>query len=630
MFKLFAEWVCLYYANNKMDILCNIWLILAILACYIDLKRKGKWTYSRVDWFRISKYGIFVLWIKYAVQILNIEIELNLPFSNVAFFVVSIYSILIFEVIQGVILRKLKVPVLQTCKYFRMVIRLGIYFLTAIRCLNILDIVGGVLSLICLDMLPMLLSAMDEKKDQNISKISDYPNADLFYEREIQLDRFLQVLNDLKKEPYAILISGEWGTGKTSFIKAMERKLDNDVFIWLYAGSEKSISEIMQEVSNSIINVLKRNKIIIENTWMIEKYFLSFVDAWDEKRGKLIRSIVDMFINEEPVDDKEFLNEKLKELNKTVYLIVDDLDRCTSEYQDRMFKALRESIELENCKVLFLVDDKKFLQNDRNYIEKYASFTLNLCEVPYEELVSYFIDEILDDRFMEQIDDILLNGRTGREIKKIIFEYNANLMNKFEEERTNDRESEEDERYIINAMDNIKRNSKNVRKVKNFLKGVKYDIKNLNAQLKKCSKIYQQEDWISAAIEIQFLKYMLPDLYNEIRVNDFRKITETDSRKSIIEIIFGIEDDSIKRDILNYIMYEIDTMDTHEIITDKEKYINELKTSPQINHVRKYLSCTEEYEEFIEIMKLCKTTEFKNMWERENFVKELLDKFSKI
>ena len=95
------------------------------------------------------------------------------------------------------------------------------------------------------------------------------------------------------------------------------------------------------------------------------------------------------------INDKEFLNEKLRELDKTIYLIVDDLDRCTPEYQGRMFKALRESIELVNCKVLFLVDDKKFLENDRNYIEKYVSYTLELCEVSYEELVLYFVDDII-------------------------------------------------------------------------------------------------------------------------------------------------------------------------------------------------------------------------------------------
>ena len=644
MLKIFEKLDSWYYTNSdEIMKICSILFVLLIVASYVALKRKGKWTYSVFDCIRVIKYGIFALWIKFVVLILNIEIELNFPFSNLAFFIVLICSILIFEVIQGVFLRKLKVPVLQACKYFRIVIVFEIYFLVAIRCLDILDVVVGMLSLICLDMLPMLLSAMEEKKVQKNSKKSDCPNADLFYKREVQLNRFIPVLKDLKSEPYAILISGEWGVGKTSFIKAMERKLDNDVFIWLYAGSEKSVSEIMQEVSNNIINVLKRNRIIIENVWMIEKYFLSFVDAWNEKGGKVFRRIAELFMNEESINDKEFLNEKLRELDKTIYLIVDDLDRCTPEYQGRMFKALRESIELVNCKVLFLVDDKKFLENDRNYIEKYVSYTLELCEVSYEELVLYFVDDIIDEQFIGKINDVLLKGRTGRQVKEMIIEYCDNLTYKFKRKREekevvlkDNRRSEEEKetekenlKDIKNVQDIIKNNSKNARKVKKFLKGIKHDINKLNDEIKKCSKSYQKEDWIKAVIQVQFFRYMMPDLFYQIRINNFMEITETDNRKPIIEIMLETDENGIKEDILNHIIYCIDTIDTYKLATDKERYLNELKVDPTMEHVKEYLFSAETYEEICKIIRLCEISEFHNEKDREVFIETLLEKISK-
>ncbi len=65
--------------------------------------------------------------------------------------------------------------------------------------------------------------------------------------------------------------------------------------------------------------------------------------------------------NKQSLDESKYLNSKLDELNKVVYLVIDDLDRCDVEYQSKMFKVIRESMELHNCKMIFLVDKTKFL-----------------------------------------------------------------------------------------------------------------------------------------------------------------------------------------------------------------------------------------------------------------------------
>lgn len=56
-----------------------------------------------------------------------------------------------------------------------------------------------------------------------MTKESDYPNSDLLYKREIQLDKFIDILKTQMQEPYAIMINAEWGMGKTSFIKGLEK-----------------------------------------------------------------------------------------------------------------------------------------------------------------------------------------------------------------------------------------------------------------------------------------------------------------------------------------------------------------------------------------------------------------------
>lgn len=49
---------------------------------------------------------------------------------------------------------------------------------------------------------------------------TDYPSSDLYYTRSRQLDSFIPKLRQQRDEPYAIMISGEWELGKTSFLKA--------------------------------------------------------------------------------------------------------------------------------------------------------------------------------------------------------------------------------------------------------------------------------------------------------------------------------------------------------------------------------------------------------------------------
>lgn len=87
-----------------------------------------------------------------------------------------------------------------------------------------------------------------DTKEKLILKESDYPNPHLYYTREKQLEKFISILEQQKGEPYAVMISGEWGMGKTSFVQALEKRLkelNNDYFVWIYAGSEKYLFQIL-------------------------------------------------------------------------------------------------------------------------------------------------------------------------------------------------------------------------------------------------------------------------------------------------------------------------------------------------------------------------------------------------
>ena len=309
-------------------------------------------------------------------------------YFNAVIFVFGMGIIIFNGIVQMVMYRKIVTPMVQLSKYIQYLLFFELFLLAATYRLEIIEWLVGMFAVLSCQLIITMVGKLD-LKEKLILKESDYPNPHLYYTREKQLEKFISILEQQKGEPYAVMISGEWGMGKTSFVQALEKKLkelNNDYFVWVYAGSEKSVSDIMVDVAGQILEILKENNIYIENSDLIEKYFVAFSGILEENGLKFFNKIANIFGVTKQDTSKEYINGKLSELSKldrTIYLIIDDLDRCDKDYQIKMFKVIRESTELVNCKTIFLVDQKVFLDNEynANYIEKYISYTLDLCKV---------------------------------------------------------------------------------------------------------------------------------------------------------------------------------------------------------------------------------------------------------
>lgn len=138
-----------------------------------------------------------------------------------------------------------------------------------------------------------------QKESQEADRLpeSDWPNRTLYPSRELQLKRFIPVLQQADSEPYAIMISSPWGGGKTSFVKALEAEpaFSSDTFLWIEAGGEKSASDIMSSISKQLINILKANNIYLKKIGLIDKYFQAFSDMLDETNWKFFNQLGSVF-----------------------------------------------------------------------------------------------------------------------------------------------------------------------------------------------------------------------------------------------------------------------------------------------------------------------------------------------
>jgi len=201
---------------------------------------------------------------------------------NIKFFIVLMGLVIVYGLIQGIIYKKIRIPLLHILEKSKYVILIQVLWLSAIKHLEAIEGIAAIFAIALTELLGEFLNEETIVEEYLIE--SDYPDSNLYYTRKKQLENFLPILRQQKKEPYALMISGEWGSGKSSFIKALEKRESEDIFIWVETGSEKSVSEIMAEISEEIVDTLKNNNVLVEKEEVIESYFFAFSQILEETK----------------------------------------------------------------------------------------------------------------------------------------------------------------------------------------------------------------------------------------------------------------------------------------------------------------------------------------------------------
>lgn len=595
-------------------------------------------------------YSTIIVGISQILYLMGLMPKIEYTYFNATVFILIIAGIIVYAFLLCLMFKKILLPIIQNCKYIQSVVFLELFLLSITQNLDLLEWATGTLGIISLEILISLfekiINIQQDKKEVN--KENDYPNPDLYPTRRKQLEKFITVLKQQEHEPYAVMVSGEWGAGKSSFIQALEKKLDANSFIWVYAGSEKTVSEIMSDISIKILEVLKKNNIFIENKDSIEKYFLAFSDLVEDTALKPLKRISSVLARGKNFDDREYLNCKLADLNKPIYLIIDDLDRCDSEYQAKMFKVIRESMELRNCKTMFLVDKSKFLDEkyNANYIEKYVSYTLDLCDVEYLEIVNYLIADIFDYKFIQEMNMVLLKDRSMEQFREMVYRFPTNFLEKLEKELSKEKNSngnkKDDEikriqakiKDIESVIFRIKKDITISRKLKNYLKGIKRDIITLNNGIENSSEEFLNEDWLEAIVEVQFVKNFMPEIFNDIKMSEDIFGFGQKYQGYIIDIVFDLHygfliHNEKKEAILNYLIYKIDVINFEKVKTMKERYLSELRNNKHvISNIDMYIEFAETYDDLNTVLHIIKKQEYDNI-SQENFIGKIFELLSK-
>ncbi|PWJ12196.1 P-loop NTPase fold protein [Ruminococcus flavefaciens] len=360
--------------------------------------------------------------------------------------------------------------------------------------------------------------------------IVDY--SQLYKNRTSQCELVISIIKDIKyiREGYSICISGEWGSGKTSFIKAVLSKLQKE---------EIPYSEIR-------INALELESV----STLIEYYFSSLKNILDEKGAysgfrseykELVNSLLKLASNDsvanyvtnklyshndyrKSIDDlKDLIKDVVKD--ERIIIIVDDIDRCSDKKAVEVLFFIKEIATMSNCISFYLVDYHKFKEMKTIYdfgegfLDKFFNRVVSLNTADYSEIINNFGD----DKFSENINSVI--------------EFYQNKVD-YIKNKTNTKEDADNLKNAEKKLRDLKQQFSNPRK---FIKAYEHYVI-LNKVLSEISRSVERErlDKYLKKIEhhkqltlISLLYGFNPEAYTYLECDSFRKMISIKPQENI-------------------------------------------------------------------------------------------------
>lgn len=226
------------------------------------------------------------------------------------------------------------------------------------------------------------------------------------------------IKNYKQNETFIISIEGKWGSGKTSLMNLIENEIKDDVEImhfnpWLLTDIRQVINLFFDE----LIKVL---------------CYGSFKAKWNEDIKKDIKTLANILLpdninvdigliklgykpkdallkNDDSLEKiKSRINIYLKNLDKKIVIIVDDIDRLTDEETEFIFRLTKGIADFDNLIYILLYDKgivAKSLQTFKNengekYLEKIVQYSLPVPKphrLTLNKLLFQKIDEIIEN-----------------------------------------------------------------------------------------------------------------------------------------------------------------------------------------------------------------------------------------
>ncbi|MEE1253194.1 MAG: P-loop NTPase fold protein [Bacteroidales bacterium] len=236
---------------------------------------------------------------------------------------------------------------------------------------------------------------------------------------------------DLSKESFAVGITGEWGSGKSTFLNTMKEKIEEAKFAefvefnpWLCNSPE----QITQDFFATLINKLSPKHSTLSRD--INKYAKLL-----NKIAKASLSIFGIDLDLTPSDDslnklKDKISNKLAKLPKKVVILIDDTDRLEGNEVFEILRLIRNTADFKNV-IYIATYDKEYvtdvlegnkIKDPDNYLEKIFQVEVHLLKTRDYLLWSRLVSE-LNEYFQFDGIDIINSVEEQNLVLKVLTNY---------------------------------------------------------------------------------------------------------------------------------------------------------------------------------------------------------------
>lgn len=280
-------------------------------------------------------------------------------------------------------------------------------------------------------------------KQRDIKIVPDSPfQNDALHNREQYAQLLTKVINLYGTEGCVLSINGEWGTGKTTFIKMWQQQLINDGYRTVYfnawefdytenplvaiiselkdishdSETYKKIAACVGKISLSVIIALAKGA--IKNWLKIDTD--EIIDAGSKAIEDFGKKELDEFENQKQtlVEFKQLLSEYVAtwkeegKQNSPVVFFIDELDRCNPNYAVRTLEIIKHLFDVPNIIFVMAVNKEQLSyavqgyygssnMNSMEYLRRFIDIEFNLPEGDIDQYCKYLYDYYGFDDFFD-------------------------------------------------------------------------------------------------------------------------------------------------------------------------------------------------------------------------------------
>lgn len=230
--------------------------------------------------------------------------------------------------------------------------------------------------------------------------------------------KFQAIENDT--DSYSVVFYGNWGSGKTVFLRYIETKLreKHQEVIWFNPWKCQSIQQINIDFFNLLTGVLK------QYDSSLAKPILKYSDLLDSVEApKIVEYIINLFSSQEDSmsELKDHIIESLSEIKVPIYILIDDLDRMDADEILAVIGLLRNTANFPYLKYVvgcdrdYLLERLKEKNIEQDYLQKIFMAEFYLPEIyavaPYYEECRKDIEKMTQNVFVHNFFEVLYGNK---------------------------------------------------------------------------------------------------------------------------------------------------------------------------------------------------------------------------